>query len=69
MIFLKYLSEATSVKDKNGGNAIEIILLPTVCTRQPVSDEAVKTNQEEVPGYLEVEGYGLFKYDEGLSYE
>ena len=34
----------------------------------PVSEEAVKTNQEDVPGYMEGEGYGLFKYDEGLSY-
>jgi len=24
---------------------------------------------EDVPGYLEPEGYALFKYDEGLSYE
>lgn len=34
----------------------------------PVSDEAVVNNKEDVPGYLEGEGYSLFNYDEGLSY-
>jgi len=34
----------------------------------PVSDEAVKNNLEDVPGYLEKDGYALFNYDEGLSY-
>jgi beta-glucosidase len=34
----------------------------------PVSDEAVEINKEDVPGYLEGEGYSLFNYDEGLSY-
>ncbi|HWA33663.1 MAG TPA: glycoside hydrolase family 3 N-terminal domain-containing protein [Cyclobacteriaceae bacterium] len=34
----------------------------------PVSDKAVKNQKEDVPGYLEGDGYGLFKYDEGLSY-
>lgn len=34
----------------------------------PVSDEAVTNQKEDVPGYLEVEGYALFNYDEGLSY-
>jgi beta-glucosidase len=35
----------------------------------PRSDAAVEGNMEDVPGYLEPEGYALFKYDEGLSYE
>ena len=35
----------------------------------PVSDEAVENQLEDVPGYLEPEGYALFNYDEGLSYE
>jgi beta-glucosidase len=34
----------------------------------PVSDEAVTNQKEDVPGYLEGEGYALFNYDEGLSY-
>ena len=34
----------------------------------PVSDEAVENNLEDVPGYLEKDGYALFNYDEGLSY-
>jgi beta-glucosidase len=34
----------------------------------PVSDEAVANQKEDVPGYLEGEGYALFNYDEGLSY-
>ena len=34
----------------------------------PVSDEAVVNNKEDVPGYLEGEGYALFNYGEGISY-
>ncbi len=34
----------------------------------PVSDEAVENNKEDVPGYLEGDGYALFNYDEGISY-
>ncbi len=34
----------------------------------PVSDEAVENNLEDVPGYLEEDGYALFNYNEGLSY-
>ncbi|MCC5936335.1 MAG: glycoside hydrolase family 3 C-terminal domain-containing protein [Lunatimonas sp.] len=34
----------------------------------PVSDEAVENNLEDVPGYLEGDGYALFDYQEGLSY-
>lgn len=34
----------------------------------PVSDAAVESNKEDVPGYLEPEGYALFRYDEGLGY-
>lgn len=34
----------------------------------PVSDLAVENQKEDVPGYLEGEGYALFNYDEGLSY-
>lgn len=34
----------------------------------PLSDEAVVNNKEDVPGYLEGEGYSLFNCDEGLSY-
>ncbi|MEQ9375101.1 MAG: glycoside hydrolase family 3 N-terminal domain-containing protein [Imperialibacter sp.] len=35
----------------------------------PVSDEAVEDNLEDVPGYLEGDGYALFNYDEGLTYK
>ena len=35
----------------------------------PVSDEAVENNKEDVPGYLEGEGYALFNCDEGMSYK
>jgi beta-glucosidase len=35
----------------------------------PVSDDAVESQKEDVPGYLEGEGYALFKYDEGISYK
>jgi beta-glucosidase len=34
----------------------------------PTSDEAVTNQKEDVPGYMEGEGYALFNYDEGLSY-
>ena len=34
----------------------------------PISDQAVTGQKEDVPGYLEGEGYALFNYDEGLSY-
>lgn len=34
----------------------------------PISDEAVANNLEDVPGYLEGDGYALFHYKEGLSY-
>jgi beta-glucosidase len=34
----------------------------------PISDEAVENQKEDVPGYLEGEGYALFNYDEGISY-
>ena len=34
----------------------------------PVSDLAVENQKEDVPGYLEGEGYPLFNYDEGLNY-
>jgi beta-glucosidase len=34
----------------------------------PFSDTAVESQKEDVPGYLEGEGYSLFKYDEGISY-
>ena len=34
----------------------------------PVSNEAVENNLEDVPGYLEGEGYALFNYDEGIGY-
>lgn len=34
----------------------------------PISNQAVENNLEDVPGYLEGDGYALFKFDEGLSY-
>ncbi|TFG40922.1 MAG: glycoside hydrolase family 3 protein, partial [Bacteroidia bacterium] len=34
----------------------------------PVSDSAVDNQKEDVPGYLEGEGYALFNYNEGISY-
>ncbi len=34
----------------------------------PVSDMAVETQKEDVPGYMEGKDYALFNYDEGLSY-
>ena len=34
----------------------------------PVSEKAVENQKEDVPGYMEVKGYSLFKYNEGLSY-
>lgn len=35
----------------------------------PVSEQAVTNQKEDVPGFLEGNGYELFKYDEGLSYK
>ncbi|MCU7550470.1 glycoside hydrolase family 3 C-terminal domain-containing protein [Chitinophagaceae bacterium LB-8] len=35
----------------------------------PVSEKAVQTQKTDVPGYMEGPNYGLFQYDEGLSYE
>jgi beta-glucosidase len=34
----------------------------------PVSVDAVTNQKEDVPGYLEGEGYALFNYDEGIGY-
>lgn len=34
----------------------------------PVSEEAVKNQKEDVPGYMEGVGYALFRYNEGLQY-
>jgi beta-glucosidase len=34
----------------------------------PVSDAAVENQKEDVPGYLESEGYALFNNNEGMSY-
>ncbi|MEZ4775417.1 MAG: glycoside hydrolase family 3 N-terminal domain-containing protein [Bacteroidia bacterium] len=34
----------------------------------PVSEESVKNQIPDVPGYMEGEGYSLFKFDEGISY-
>jgi beta-glucosidase len=34
----------------------------------PISNQAVENNLEDVPGYLEGEGYALFNYKEGMSY-
>lgn len=35
----------------------------------PISDEAAQNQQSDVPGYMEGESYGLFDFDEGLSYQ
>lgn len=35
----------------------------------PVSQEAVEKNQSDVPGYMEPEGYALFKFGDGLGYK
>lgn len=35
----------------------------------PISEDAVLNNKEDVPGYLEADGYGLFKFGEGLGYK
>lgn len=35
----------------------------------PISQQAVERNREDLPGYMEGEGYALFKYGEGLKYE
>ena len=34
----------------------------------PASHEAVLNNKADVPGYLEPEGYAVFKFNEGISY-
>lgn len=34
----------------------------------PISQQAVETNKEDVPGYDEGTDYPLFKFGEGLSY-
>ena len=34
----------------------------------PISDKAVENNKEDVPGYMEGNGYALFNNNEGLSY-
>ena len=34
----------------------------------PISEAAVQSQQEDVPGYDEGPAYPLFKYNEGLSY-
>lgn len=34
----------------------------------PISDEAAQNQKSDVPGYMEGERYGLFHFDEGLSY-
>jgi len=35
----------------------------------PVSQESAEGNQSDVPGYQEPEGYALFKFDDGISYQ
>lgn len=35
----------------------------------PVSDEAVEKNREDIPGYMEGDGYALFNLNEGLNYK
>jgi beta-glucosidase len=35
----------------------------------PASRELVEKNQSDVPGYREPEGYALFKFNEGLTYQ
>lgn len=34
----------------------------------PASREAVLNNKADVPGYLEQEGYAVFKFDDGIGY-
>lgn len=34
----------------------------------PASREAVLKNKADVPGYLEPDGYALFKFNDGISY-
>lgn len=34
----------------------------------PASREAVLNNKADVPGYLEPEGYAVFKFDDGIGY-
>ena len=33
----------------------------------PISDEAAQNQQSDVPGYMEGDGYALFKFDEGME--
>jgi beta-glucosidase len=35
----------------------------------PISDKAVLENKSDVPGYMEPQGYALFKFGDGLSYK
>lgn len=35
----------------------------------PLNDEVVASNKEDLPGYKEGKGYGLFMFNEGLSYK
>jgi beta-glucosidase len=35
----------------------------------PVSEEAVSKQLSDVPGYMKGPGYGLFRFDEGISYK
>lgn len=35
----------------------------------PLSEEKAQTQKADVPGYLEDDGYALFHFDEGLSYQ
>ncbi len=35
----------------------------------PISEKAVSENNSDVPGYMEPQGYALFKFGEGLSYK
>lgn len=34
----------------------------------PISDEAAQNQKSDLPGYMEGDDYGLFKFDEGVSY-
>jgi beta-glucosidase len=35
----------------------------------PISQQAVNNNKEDLPGYLEGDGYALFRFGEGLRYK
>lgn len=35
----------------------------------PISEKAVSENKSDVPGYMEPQGYALFKFGDGLSYQ